>query len=187
MENIQRLLYQSSDRVHQDAGRRTASGEDFKLYRIARIDRAEVNTHSAMIAELLNPKGTHGMGPIFLQFMLSRMDVSHGDSLSEVSLRKEQSFLYGQGRVGITIHLRNHLILIENKIDAQDAVEQPKQYAEIGEASGKYWHLWYLTRTGRAASKESHCGKTYRPISYSEHILNWLEQCVTHSADKPAL
>lgn len=186
MENIQRLLHQVSDRARQDAGRRTASGEDFNLYRIARIERAEVNTHSAMIAELLSPKGTHGMGPLFLKLLLSQMDVLHG-SLSEASVRKEQSFPYGQGRVDIAIHLRNHLILIENKIDAQDGVEQLKHYAEIGEASGKDWHLWYLTKTGRAASKESHCGKTYRPISYSEHILNWLEQCVTLSAEKPAL
>ncbi|WP_427144048.1 PD-(D/E)XK nuclease family protein [Pseudomonas nitroreducens] len=187
MENIQRLLHQASDWVRQDAARRTASGEDFNLYRIARIERAEVNTHSAMIAELLNPKGTHGVGPLFLQLMLSQMDISHGCSLSEASVRKEQSFPYGHGRVDIAIHLRNHLILIENKIGAQDRDEQLKRYAEIGEASGKDWYLWYLTRTGRAASKESHCGKTYRPISYSEHILNWLEQCVTHSADKPAL
>lgn len=187
MENIQRVLHQARDRVRQDAVRRTASGEDFNIYRIARIERAEVNTHSVMIAELLNPKGTHGMGPLFLQLMLSQMDISHGCSLSEASVRKEQSFPYGQGRVDIAIHLRNHLILIENKIDAQDGAEQLKHYAEIGEASGKDWHLWYLTKTGRAASKDSHCGKTYRPISYSEHILNWLEQCVTHSADKPAL
>jgi hypothetical protein len=187
MENIQRLLCQSSERVRQDAERRSASGEDFNLYRIARIERAEVNTHSAMIAELLNPKGTHGMGPLFLELILSQMDVPYGDSLFEASVRKEQSFAYGQGRVDIAIHLRNHLILIENKIDAQDRVEQLKRYAEIGESSGKNWHLWYLTRTGRTASKESHCGKAYRPISYSEHVLNWLEQCVTHSASKPAL
>lgn len=187
MENTQRLLYQSSERVRQDAERRTASGEDFNLYRIARIERAEVNTHSAMIAELLNPKGSHGMGSLFLQLMLSQMDVSHGESLSEASVRKEQSFPYGQGRVDIAIHLRNHLILIENKIDAQDRVEQLKRYAEIGESSGKNWHLWYLTRTGRAAPEESHCGKAYRPISYREHVLNWLEQCVAHSAAKPAL
>ncbi|MCQ4256499.1 PD-(D/E)XK nuclease family protein [Stutzerimonas stutzeri] len=187
MENIQRVMHQARDRVRQDAARRTASGEDFNIYRIAKIERAEVNTHSAMIAELLNPKGTHGIGPLFLQLMLVQMDISHGCSLSEASVRKEQSFPYGRGRVDIAIHLRNHLILIENKIDAQDGPEQLKQYAEIGEASGKDWHLWYLTTTGIAASKESHCGKTYRPISYSEHILNWLEQCVTHSADKPAL
>lgn len=187
METIQRLLHQAGAQVRQDAARRTASGEDFNLYRIARIERAEVNTHSAMLAELLNPHGTHGMGPLFLDLMLSRMGVSHGGSLSEASVRKEQSFPYGQGRVDIAIHLRNQLILIENKIDAQDGFEQLKRYAEIGEASGKDWHLWYLTRTGRAAPRESHCGKTYQPISYSTHILDWLEQCVAHSVDRPAL
>lgn len=187
MENIQQLLHMAGDQVRQDAARQIASGEDFNIFRIAKIERAEVNTHSAMIAELLNPKGTHGQGTRFLQLMLSKMDVLHGCPLSEASVRKEQSFPYGKGRVDIAIHLRDHLILIENKIDARDGLEQLKNYAEIGEASGKRWHLWYLTKTGREASEESHCGKAYRSISYDEHILDWLEQCVTHSADKPAL
>lgn len=187
MENTQRLLLQAGDQVRQEVARQTASGEAFNLFRIAKIERAEVNTHSAMIAELLNPKGSHGMGVLFLQLMLHQMGISHSCSLTEASVRKEQSFSYGKGRVDIAIHLRNHLILIENKIDARDGFEQLKHYAEIGEASGKNWHLWYLTKTGRAAPEESHCGKPYRPISYGEHILDWLEQCIVHTADRPSL
>jgi hypothetical protein len=187
MENAQQLLHKAGERVHLDAARQIASGEGFNLFRITKIERSEVNTHSAMIAELLDPKGTHGQGTRFLQLMLSKMGVQHSGSLSEVSVRKEQSFPYGKGRVDIAIHLRDLLILIENKIDARDGVEQLKNYAEIGEASGKRWQLWYLTKTGRDASVDSHCGKAYQPISYSEHILDWLDQCVTHSADTPAL
>jgi hypothetical protein len=107
--------------------------------------------------------------------------------LNEARVRKEQTFVGGQGRVDIVIHLRDHLILIENKVDAEDRSWQLKNYADIGEASGKTWHLWYLTKKGTDASEHSHRGVNYRRVSYREHILEWLEQCVTSSTDTPAL
>ena len=186
MEKEQLLLGQAGGIVREAKAKLAASGELFNLFAITRIERVEVNTHSAMIAELLNPEGRHGKGGHFLKLFLSTMGFEHECSLSEARVHKEQTFS-GYGRVDIVIHLRDHLILIENKIDALDGDQQLKRYDDIGKASGKKWQLWYLTKKGTEAHASSHCDVSYHRLSYQEHILDWLEQCITTSKESPAL
>jgi len=185
-EKAQLLLNQAGGLVREAKDKLAASGELFNLFTINRIERAEVNTHSAMIAELLNPEGRHGQGVHFLELFLSTMGFEHECSLIEARVQKEQTFA-GYGRVDVVIHLRDHLILLENKIDAPDGNGQLKRYDEIGKASGKKWQLWYLTKKGNDAHASSHHDVSYRRLSYQEHILDWLEQCVTSSSEKLAL
>lgn len=186
MEKVQLLLNQAGSLVRETNAKLAASGELFNLFSITRIERAEVNTHSAMIAELLSPEGRHGQGVYFLELFLSTMGFEHECSLSDARVQKEQTFA-GYGRVDVVIHLRDHLILIENKIDALDGNQQLKRYDDIGKASGKQWQLWYLTKKGTEAHASSHCGVSYRRLSYQEHILDWLERCVSTSSATPAL
>jgi hypothetical protein len=186
MEKVQLLLDQAGGLVREAKTKLAASGELFNLFTITRIERAEVNTHSAMIAELLSPEGRHGQGVHFLELFLSTMDFAHECSLNEARVQKEQTFA-GYGRVDVVIHLRDHLILIENKIDALDGNQQLKRYDDIGKASGKKWQLWYLTKKGTDAQASSHCDVSYRRLSYQEHILDWLERCISSSSETPAL
>lgn len=181
------LLRQAGDLVRQHEAQRAAAGEAFNIFSITKIERAEVNTHSAMIAELLNPRGSHGQGSTFLALFLSVLGFEHECSLAQATVRKEQSFTSGRGRVDIVIHLKDHLILIENKVDAPDGKWQLKQYADIGEASRKTWHLLYLSKRGADASERSHQGVRYQRISYKEHILDWLVLCVSKSSSTPVL
>ncbi|MDP9665974.1 UNVERIFIED_ORG: hypothetical protein J2W16_003709 [Pseudomonas cremoricolorata] len=73
MDNAQLLLNQAGSLVRETNAKLAASGELFNIFSITRIERAEVNTHSAMIAELLNPKGRHGQGACFLELFLATM------------------------------------------------------------------------------------------------------------------
>jgi len=57
MELIQALLDQADCHVQNSQAKQTASGEAFNIFKITKIKRTEANTHSAMIAELLNPQG----------------------------------------------------------------------------------------------------------------------------------
>lgn len=41
-------------------------GDFFNIFSILKVERNEVYTHSAMLCELLNPKGSHGMSDKFL-------------------------------------------------------------------------------------------------------------------------
>ena len=43
------------------------TGENFNVFRILGLSSSEVRTHSAFIAELLNPKGSHNQKQIFLK------------------------------------------------------------------------------------------------------------------------
>jgi hypothetical protein len=187
MEKTQLLLSSAGALVQESQAKQAASGEAFNLFTITKIERVEVNTHSAMLAEILNPRGRHGKGPLFLGLFLSHMGIEHEPRLAEARVRKEETFAAVQGRVDIVIHLPNRIILIENKVDAEDGDEQLKRYAHVGQTSGKRWDLLYLTLLGTDADVSSCRGVAYRRVSYREHILDWLEKCVAAAADTSAL
>ena len=44
--------------------------DGFNIFEIMRMQSDEVHLHSRFIAELLNPKGTHGLGKTYLQLFL---------------------------------------------------------------------------------------------------------------------
>lgn len=50
-DKAQLLLNQAGSLVRETEAKLAASGELFNIFSITRIERAEVNTHSAMIAE----------------------------------------------------------------------------------------------------------------------------------------
>jgi len=60
MNTLQNLLNQVTTITKKNAELLDATGGRFNLFRIFGVDHYE-NTHSAIIAELLNPKGTHGL------------------------------------------------------------------------------------------------------------------------------
>src|SRR5438270_4636302 len=47
------------------------TGENFNVFRILKLESSEVRLHSAFLAELLNPKGSHGLKDIFLKLFLN--------------------------------------------------------------------------------------------------------------------
>ena len=102
------------------------SGIKFNLFSITKIEKKEVNTHSALIAELLNPKGTHYQGDLFLKLFFNSISYLKNISLdfSTAIVKKEKSFNKGKDRVDIFIEFDNFILIIENKIDASDQNKQ---------------------------------------------------------------
>lgn len=142
-------------------------------------------THSAFIAQMLNPKGTHEVGALFLNIFLAHLPVKF-DFLTDdadVEIEKDYGPKTGKGegsRGGrIDIFLRDsygRIIAIENKIYATDQEDQLQRYSNsISEESNEYLIL-YLTLDGR---KPSNCSGTvkYHQISYKHTIKRWLEDC----------
>ncbi|WP_448646554.1 PD-(D/E)XK nuclease family protein [Pseudomonas mohnii] len=99
LQNTQSLLERAGYLVKESQANLAATGETFNIFAITKIERAEVATHSAMIAELLNPRGSHGKGPVFLAHFLSTIELEHESSLDNAQVRKEQTFGGGRGRV----------------------------------------------------------------------------------------
>ena len=71
MGNIQNLLNQVSIITKKNAEYIDATGGRFNMFRIVGVNHYE-NTHSAILAELLNPKGTHGLKSKLLELFVAQ-------------------------------------------------------------------------------------------------------------------
>lgn len=180
MENAEKLLSDVSEKLKIFETSQKESGELFNIFSITKIERREVDTHSAMIAELLNPQGRHGQHDKFLiEFLKIVMPVEcQFTETKKAKISKEKSF--DNNRIDILIELDDHVFVIENKIDADDLNQQLKRYKDILDScfKQKSGHLLYLTIDGSEAEEYSHCGVPYRCVSYENHILNWLDSCI---------
>lgn len=167
-------------------------GEQFNMFRTCGVNHYEV-THSAILAELLNPCGSHGQKDSFLKLFLEvtgtdRINLTAPFDTSTASVQTE--YTIHNGRIDILIKNEQHqAIIIENKIYAEDQAEQLKRYNTFAEQTygkGKYAIL-YLTLFGEEASEQS-CGKIlYETISYSKDILEWINKCTVHSISMPII
>ncbi|WP_456097125.1 PDDEXK-like family protein [Porphyromonas sp.] len=173
-------------------------GENYNLFSILNIERYELK-HSALIANLLDPKGSHGCGDAFLRAFFEIAlkertypfeDCTHLHSYTEYYTGP----IAGDtgGRIDILVKSSRYGLIIENKIYAGDQDKQLTRYDNYGKetfGADKYL-LAYLTLYGYDASKESTATKSaeevgYLRLSYAEDILRWLEQCARLAYNKP--
>lgn len=70
IENIQNLLSKIQQLVELDNKQKEEArkrGEKYNIFSVLRMETAEMETHSAFLASLLNPDGDHGMKDAFLE------------------------------------------------------------------------------------------------------------------------
>lgn len=177
---------------------RNRKGENYNLFSILSIERYELK-HSALIANLLDPKGSHGCGDAFLRafFEIALKGTAYPfESSTPLDSRTEHYTgpIAGDtgGRIDILVKSSHYGLIIENKIYAGDQDKQLIRYDNYGkEIFGTDGYLLvYLTLYGYDASKESTATKSaeevgYLRLSYAEDILRWLEQCALLAYDKP--
>lgn len=194
-----------------------AKSENFNLFNIMNMRTDEVKTHSAIIAELLNPKGTHNLDDTFLKLFLVKINLNFNNELNLKDLIKTKTFVeynIGQisenltegGRIDILISNKNFSICIENKINAGDQPYQLKRYHNYLSKKKNKTLLIYLTPNGKEPNNDSICSsqlinevwekdyshflcneKDYFCISYRSFILEWLEECYIYTIDQPIL
>lgn len=177
---------------------RNRKGENYNLFSILNIERYELK-HSALIANLLDPKGSHGCGDAFLRAFFEIALKERAYPFEDCTLPHSDTEYYTGpiagdtgGRIDILIQSSCYGLIIENKIYAGDQDKQLIRYDNYGKeifgADG--YLLVYLTLYGYDASKESTATKSaeevgYLRLSYAEDILRWLEQCARLAYDKP--
>lgn len=174
-------------------------GEHFNIFSVLKMETRENATHSAFLGELLNPKGSHLMGAVFLKHFLATVGYDsirefHLDPTSlelEKPIGKRDDENKTGGRVDIYIKDRkDNTITIENKIYAADQNAQIERYVNYNYKEGENT-VYYLTLNGQEASEESRGelkdGEDYHCISYRSHIIEWLDLCLTEAADQPIL
>ena len=176
---------------------RNRKGENYNLFSILSIERYELK-HSALIANLLDPKGSHGCGDAFLRafFEIALKGTAYPfESSSPDSCTEHYTGpIAGDtgGRIDILVKSSQYGLIIENKIYAGDQDKQLIRYDNYGKeifgADG--YLLVYLTLYGYDDSKGSITSDdsqkvNYLCLSYAEDILRWLEQCARLAYDKP--
>ena len=171
-------------------------GDFFNVFSILGMERKEVETHSAFLAELLNPNGNHGLGDKFLTTFIDTIIPKHlkGFDCNNNTYQVNKECYEGKisedgekgGRVDIRIISEHNIIIIENKIDAEDKYKQLTRYKKVAKKANNHC-LLYLTLNGKEANDYSTqtnegeplvAGEDYYPISYKEDILGWLKKCL---------
>lgn len=195
MENLIKLL-ESVDEIHKEIkvsrNKRRESGDMFNIFEILKAEHYEVSTHSAILAELLNPKGSHGCTDLFLKSFLEVLDQKEFfQNLCDVTIEVENSIgaldnnkEYG-GRIDLIIHEKhNSAIIIENKIYADDQDKQLYRYCRYAQSTYKKSIVVYLTLDGKTPSEKTTKGDDTKikvdpqSISYQYHIKRWIENSI---------
>lgn len=187
MKELQNLLQQIATITQKNSEILNATGGRFNMFRICGVNHYE-NTHSAIIAELLNPKGTHSLKSELLEAFLSLIDkdfVLTDFNPSNATVYTEYTTT-DKGRIDILIKDANkNALIIENKIYAADQYEQLKRYDQFAKKEFKAYQIYYLTLWGSEASLQSGEGVNYLTISYADTIIRWLDKCIALAARLP--
>lgn len=159
-------------------------GGDFNLFRLLGVERREVATHSALLADLFDPNGTHGQREVFLEVFLRYCSQRFGDDFpARIDQPDKYTWLVDRERVTafgnmdlvISCPEIGLMLVLENKVDAAEQTNQLERYARWmhGQRNG-YPHqlLIYLTPDGRE-SVSAH-GIEYCRMSYRQDMAAWL-------------
>ena len=195
-----------SQKIKEQRKEKFERGESFNIFNDLGFMSDEVHLHSMFLANLLNPKGSHGQRGKFLEAFLKMLHKSF-PALSTDSLELDtaiasvevEKYIGRQtdsegGRIDIYLTDGKHSIIIENKIYAGDQYHQMLRYwnygmSQKGNDSEKSFVLIYLTLDGCSPSKDS-LGEDLKEndivcLSYKSDIRGWLDRCVELASRTP--
>ena len=195
-----------SRKIKEQRKEKFERGENYNIFNDLGFMSDEVHLHSMFLANLLNPKGSHGQRGKFLEAFLKMLQKSFptisADSLelditnASVEVEKyigRQTDSEG-GRIDIYLTDGKHSIIIENKIYAVDQHHQMLRYwnygmSQKGDDTEKSFVLIYLTLDGCSPSEES-LGEELKEndiicLSYKSDIRGWLDRCVELASRTP--
>ena len=195
-----------SQKIKEQRKEKFECGESFNIFNDLGFMSDEVHLHSMFLANLLNPKGSHGQRGKFLEAFLKILQKSFpaisADSLeldTAVASVEVEKYIGRQtdsegGRIDIYLTDGKHSIIIENKIYAGDQHHQMLRYwnygmSQKGNDTEKSFVLIYLTLDGCSPSKDS-LGEDLKEndivcLSYKSDIRGWLDRCVELASRTP--
>lgn len=195
-----------SRKIKEQRKEKFERGENYNIFYDLGFMSDEVHLHSMFLANLLNPKGSHGQRGKFLEAFLKMLQKSFpaisADNLelnitnASVEVEKyigRQTDREG-GRIDIYLTDGKHSIIIENKIYAVDQHHQMLRYwnygmSQKGDDTEKSFVLIYLTLDGCSPSIDS-LGEDLKEndivcLSYKSDIRGWLDRCVELASRTP--
>ena len=195
-----------SQKIKEQRKEKFERGESFNIFNDLGFMSDGVHLHSMFLANLLNPKGSHGQRGKFLEAFLKMLQKSFpaisADSLeldTAIASVEVEKYIGRQtdsegGRIDIYLTDGKHSIIIENKIYAGDQHHQMLRYwnygmSQKGNDTEKSFVLIYLTLDGCSPSKDS-LGEDLKEndivcLSYKSDIRGWLDRCVELASRTP--
>ena len=135
--NITNLLIQTSEIFRRYDEIEKVAGNQFNLLGLLGVGHYEEKTHTPILTDLLNPKGSHGQGALFLELFLQHCFGLQRDFMKRpelVTVKAEHSIgsvnyesAVG-GRIDIHLHSPEEILVIENKIYAAEGYKQVERY-----------------------------------------------------------
>lgn len=182
-KTIKNLLEKISDELKKTEINKQFNSENFNIFEILGVSHLEVSTHSAFIANLLNPKGSHYQNSKFLKDFLKFIKVKCFN-FDNANIEVEK-YVGTDGRIDIFItDNEKWSIAIENKIHAKLQEKQLGRYMNfLNNNKMPNKRLVYLTLKKTPSQEESLLkdqninpkdNEKYIHISYEEEITNWL-------------
>ena len=194
--NIKELLSQLLPLHHAEQERlkkEKKEGKSFNVFSALNMCSYEMRLHSRLLATLLNPKASHGLGNEFLKLFL----IALGLPEDYITYCKEQIVerTIGEvtettgGRIDIILEDRGHAVIIENKIYASDQPNQLLRYYNYGVKTfgENNFKLVYLTLYGNEPSPDSLGGENFEfiKLSYAQDVLKLLKKLMKSKPQKP--
>lgn len=183
LNNFHQLIESVKEIVSRYKDDAVQSGADFNIFQIIGMTSDEVRVHSAFLATLLDPRGSHRQGDLFLQLFTKQLSQIVYDFDTKSAVVECEKYIGRMtettgGRIDIHIEdKKGHKIIIENKIYAPDQTNQLIRYHNYAPDAV----LLYLTLDGKEPGKDSAGDlieeEQYYLISYSNEILDWLADC----------
>ena len=143
MEKLSGLLNMVSEVIRKERiqkEERQKRGEYFNIFSVLRLETKEVRLHSAFLAELLNPEGSHGLGKQFLELFLNMVVRKNKEESFDFETEKPKVYVEyyigiisedkkSGGRIDLLIEDgKGNAVIIENKINAGDQEYQLLRY-----------------------------------------------------------
>jgi len=184
-EEIQGLLNEVAKITDKYNTIAQATGSNFNMFEIMNVAENEVRM-CRILADLLNPNGTHLQGRIYLDLFFENVLKL---PLPCEPINIEREFVIDKNRrIDILIKDSTRIIPIEAKINAGDQPNQLYDYSKKSKnASGA--KVYYLTKFGTDPSENSCCSCSNNEklkienigcISWEYDILKWLDACISH-------
>jgi len=166
------------------------TSDKFNVFKYIYLDEDFI---SDIIADILRPDGEHGQGFLFLDKLLSMIDLPprHEITLVETQVRTRQH-IKSLRKMDILIDWMDYGIMIENKPKANDQPNQLINYAEdLKNRYGKdKFKIIYLSGDGKFPSEGSiikeqreklESSNQFYHFTYRIQFTKWINECIYSS------
>lgn len=175
-----------------ESARRVRDRTEASRFNVFKMIEPDENKLSDIIADLLNPNGTHGQGDLFLRLFFQKLGLPQSAPAARLVVVQREAPTHGiklfRRRLDVLVDA-DALVAIENKVDSSEQADQVKDYldhlAYCTKQDGRKGVLVYLTPNGRnpeslSARKREEQMEQGRLCcwSYQEELKDWLASCI---------